>query len=302
MAKLGKISAMLLVLICLFAPWIANDKPIIAMQANDDNYRLFLPILFDYTERDFGIKAPLLGQVDYTDNALNLRAIYPLIRYAPDKVYAPKVLSKPDGEHFLGLDSHGRDVASRLIYGVRAGVFFAVAVAVGQVAIGLLVGALLGLKKELILGRVVEVLSGVPLLFLLVLFAERFWLPVLLLLFGWFYVANLTRGACLSQKRTLYVAVAMDLGASFWQVFYRHIIKNAAPLVWAQLPFLCMANFGILTSLGYLNVQNDDLGALLLDGKTHLKAHLIIAPCVVMVWVLAQFLWLKGQVQKYVAS
>ena len=87
--------------------------------------------------------------------------------------------------HYLGTDSQGRDVASRLLYGFRISIFFALfLVFIGQV-IGTLIGSLqgyLGGRFDILSQRFIEILVSIPFLYVVIILAAlltpSFWLLV----------------------------------------------------------------------------------------------------------------------------
>src|SRR6266702_3032136 len=98
-------------------------------------------------------------------------------RYDPLSVDAAHALARPDFRHWMGTDSFGRDVWSRIVHGARV----SLAVGIGSTALGASIGVMVGLVSgylsgwvDLVFQRVTDVLPALPLLVLaLVMTAAR---------------------------------------------------------------------------------------------------------------------------------
>ncbi len=147
----------------------------------------------------------------------------------------------PDGFHVLGTDRSGRDTLTRLMYGGRVSLGLAVVVTVAAQTVGLLVGGVAGYFGswlDSVLMRLIDFLLTLPTLpLLLVLYAV---LPVdrlprgsvtvvalVLVALGWLGSARLVRAMVLSLKNQEFALAAQSLGASDWQVIFRHMLPNA---------------------------------------------------------------------------
>ena len=172
---------------------------------------------------------------------LVLLAIFaPLIApYDPNRTVGP--FSGPPQEGFLlGTDQSGRDVLSRLFFGLRTSLTVAVSVtlistAVG-VALGLLAGYFGGWVDALIM-RITDVVMSFPYLLLVLVasavFQPGFWSIVLILGFvNWPGVSRLIRGNVLSLRTEAFVENAKIAGFSRPRILVKEILPNAvAPLL-----------------------------------------------------------------------
>jgi peptide/nickel transport system permease protein len=157
------------------------------------------------------------------------------------------ILQPPSRAHWLGTDDRGRDVAARLIHGVR------VALCIGPIAvalyllIGLLVGgaAALGRSLDFVLGRAVDVGLLFPTLLLLLAIqgvtstASLFEVAFAIAITQWPHVARLTRAEALRLATAPHVESARAVGAGPWRILGVHILPLAAT------PALTAAAFGI---------------------------------------------------------
>ena len=154
----------------------------------------------------------------------------------------------PSGEHLLGTDELGRDVALRLIFGARislaVGLIAALASGLLGAALGVVAGYYGGALDDALM-RLADILLALPLLPVLIVLAAvdvgKLGLPewggeggdlarlaAIIALFGWPSVARLVRGVTLSLKQRDFVRAARALGASPARLMLRHILPNAA--------------------------------------------------------------------------
>ena len=162
--------------------------------------------------------------------------------------------------HYLGTDSQGRDVASRLLYGFRISIFFALfLVLVGQV-IGTFVGSLqgyLGGRFDILSQRVIEVMIAVPFLYVVIimaaLVAPTFWMLLgIVALFQWISITFFMRTEMYREKTREYCLAARSYGASHLRIIFRHLLPNCLTPLVTFTPFAIVGAIFTLTSLDYL--------------------------------------------------
>lgn len=163
-----------------------------------------------------------------------------LAPYDPNSIDLKQVLMPPSPQHWLGTDTLGRDVLSRIIFGSRVSLkvgFVAVGLAT---IIGLLVGALAGFYGgvvDQILMRLVDLMLCFPAFFLILaviaVLEPSIWnIMVVIGLTSWMGVARLVRAEFLSLREREFVAAARALGASDARLIFRHMLPNAlAPVM-----------------------------------------------------------------------
>ncbi|MCX4024805.1 ABC transporter permease [Endozoicomonas sp. SM1973] len=277
----------ILFIICLFAEWIANDKPVLLKY--QDNY--YFPVVVSYAETVFG--GEFETETDYKDPYIqelikkNGWILWPLIPYRYDTIVyelpqpAP---SPPDSNHWLGSDDQARDVLSRIIYGFRISVLFALTLTVISSIIGIAVGALQGFyggKIDLIGQRLIEIFQNLPVLFLLIILSSFvnpnfWWLLGIMLLFSWMQLVDLVRAEFLRARNFEYVRAARALGLANGLIIFRHILPNAMVATLTFMPFILTSGITALTSLDFLGfglpVGSPSLGELVAQGKNNLHA------------------------------
>ncbi len=228
----------LLVAMAVFAPLIANDKPLLMRHKGSWS----MPAVHISPEH-FGIDFVQLRNSPPPGTWL----LMPPIPYSPGSYDLDAVLSPPSAKHILGTDGDGRDVAAQLVWGSRASLSVGV-VAVGiAVAIGIVMGLLAGFYGgivDIVVSRFIEVMICFP-TFFLVLAVLAFVGPsiynimVVIGVTGWTGVARLVRGECLKLRKREFVVAAAVSGSRDWRIMWRHILPNALA------PVLVSASFGI---------------------------------------------------------
>jgi len=162
--------------------------------------------------------------------------------------------------HYLGTDSQGRDVASRLLYGFRISIFFALfLVFIGQV-IGTLIGSLQGYfggRFDILSQRFIEVLVSIPFLYVVIILAAlltpSFWLLVgIMAIFQWIGITFYMRTEMYREKTREYCLAAKSYGASHLRIILRHLLPNCLTPLVTFTPFAVVGAIFALTGLDYL--------------------------------------------------
>jgi microcin C transport system permease protein len=162
--------------------------------------------------------------------------------------------------HYLGTDSQGRDVASRLLYGFRISIFFALfLVLIGQV-IGTLIGSLqgyLGGRFDIFSQRLIEILVSIPFLYVVIILAAlltpSFWLLVgIMAVFQWISITFYMRTEMYREKTREYCLAAKSYGASHLRIIFRHLLPNCLTPLVTFTPFAVVGAIFALTGLDYL--------------------------------------------------
>ena len=166
----------------------------------------------------------------------------------------------PDGRHYFGTDSQGRDVAARLLYGFRISIFFALFLVIAGQTIGTTVGSLQGYvggRFDLLSQRVLEILLAIPFLYVVIimaaLFAPTFWLLLAIMaFFQWITITFYMRTEMYREKTREYCLAARSYGASHLRVVFRHLLPNCLTPLVTFTPFAIVTAIFALTALDYL--------------------------------------------------
>lgn len=162
--------------------------------------------------------------------------------------------------HYLGTDSQGRDVASRLLYGFRISIFFALfLVFIGQV-VGTVIGSLqgyLGGRFDIFSQRIIEILVSIPFLYVVIILAAlmtpNFWLLLgIMSIFQWISITFYMRTEMYREKTREYCLAAKSYGASHWRIIFRHLLPNCLTPLVTFTPFAVVGAIFALTGLDYL--------------------------------------------------
>lgn len=278
---------LVLFLLSLGAELIANEKPLLVHYQQ----RWMLPLLFNYSETDYGGVLPTAA--DYQDPWLQQRiarqgwALWAPIRFSDSTLnFATQMPfpSPPSAQNWLGTDANGGDVLARLLYGTRISLLFGLLLTLFSSVIGIVVGAVQGYfggRIDLIGQRLVEVWSGMPALFLLILLSSViqpgfWWLLLVTVAFGWMSLVSVVRAEFLRTRNFDYIRAAQALGVSDGRIMLRHMLPNAMVATLTFLPFILCGSITTLTSLDFLGfglpLGSPSLGELLLQGKNNLQA------------------------------
>ena len=277
-----------LFLLSLGAELIANDKPLVV--SYDGQW--YTPVFKRYPETAFGgefpleanYKSPYVRQLIEEKNGWMLWPPIPFdyssINYELD-VPAP---APPSAQNWFGTDDQGRDVLARIIYGFRVSVLFALTLTILSSIIGVIAGAVQGFYGgwvDLAGQRFLEIWSGLPVLYLLIILASFvqpnfWWLLGIMLLFSWMSLVDVVRAEFLRGRNLEYVRAARALGMQNGAIMFRHILPNAMVSTMTFMPFILTGAIGTLTALDFLGfglpAGSPSLGELVAQAKSNLQA------------------------------
>jgi microcin C transport system permease protein len=171
-----------------------------------------------------------------------------------------------------------------LIYGFRISVLFGLTLTFFSSVIGIASGAVQGFfggQIDLLFQRFIEIWSGLPTLYLLIILASVvepnfWWLLGLMLMFSWMTLVGVVRAEFLRARNFDYVRAAKALGVDDWTIMFKHILPNAMVATVTFLPFILNGSITTLTALDFLGfglpAGSPSLGELLNQGKANLQA------------------------------
>ena len=271
----------------LIAEVLANDRPLLLRYDG----RLYVPVVRAYPETAFGGVLPT--EADYRDPAVQRLVeargwmAWPPIPFRYDTIdwaLPGPAPAPPSARHWLGTDDQGRDLLARLIYGFRISVLFGLVLTLASSLIGVAAGAVQGYFggwTDLLFQRFIEIWSGLPILYLLIILASIvqpsfWWLLGLMLLFSWMSLVGVVRAEFLRARNLDYVRAARALGVRSPVIMARHLLPNAMVATLTFLPFILNGAITTLTSLDFLGFGlppgSASLGEVLAQGKANVQA------------------------------
>ena len=223
-----------------------------------------------------------------------------------------RALMTPNSINWLGTDSLGRDMLSRIIYGSRMSMAVGIFTAIFSLIIGGLYGAVSGWMGgwvDAIMMRVIDILYAIPSLVLLILVGvifnsvDLFENPELkaltgiflaLSVVGWVSLARLVRGQVLQVREMLYVEGARAIGSSGWRIVARHIFPNILGPIIVMLTFQIPSNILFESFLSFIGLglqpPFSSWGVLANDGwKAKSYPHLILYPGLALFFTMLAF-------------
>ena len=234
-----------------------------------------------------GLSAPFLGTRDPSE-------IDPISRNK--RPGAVRILTGADGRqhsttYWMGTDSLGRDIYSRVLYGARVSMLIGISVALISIAAGLVIGLLAGYIRWLdgFVMRIMDGLMAVPAILLAIalvsLSAAGLRAVILAIVIPEVpRVVRLVRSVVLSIREEPYVEAAIALGARTVPLIVRHVLPNTlAPLI-VQATYVCASAIVIEAILSFLGVgippQTPTWGNIMAEGRSLFRVfpHNILFP------------------------
>ncbi|MBM7617681.1 oligopeptide transport system permease protein [Weissella uvarum] len=198
--------------------------------------------------------------------------------------------------HVFGTDQFGRDIFKRVLYGTRISLEVALIAAMIDLVFGVSYGLISGWKGgrvDMIMQRIVEIVSSVPnlvifVLLILILKPGLFSIALGISLTSWTSMARLVRAEVLSLKEQDFVSAARTLGTSPVKIGLRHLVPNISSTIIVQLMFTIPSAIFFEALLSFIGigipVPMASLGTLLNDGQAAFQfyPYQLVFPAIVM--------------------
>lgn len=203
--------------------------------------------------------------------------------YDPAKMSPRERLDPPSLKHWLGTDSFGRDVLTRVLYGGRVSLSVGIAAVAILTTIGVLLGSIAGYyggRADGVLMRFVDVMLSIPQFFLLLTMVALFGpsLRNTMLVIGltsWMGTARLVRGQFLYERSQDYVTAAKSIGASDLRIIARHVLPNVIAVIIVYATLWIAFSIILEASLSYLGLgaqpPTPSWGNMLREGRRYMR-------------------------------
>ncbi len=211
---------------------------------------------------------------------------------------SPDLRKRPlDSRWWLGTDSQGRDLFTRLGYAIRTSLTLGFTVAVSSVFVGVILGGIAGWYvnrwPDQIISRLIDMFFAIPYIIIgiamISIFGSSFKVVVLsLVITGWYSTARVFRAAVLQVRFQDYIEAARATGAGSLRIFLTHVLPNSLPVVIVTMAF--SVSSAILTEsifsflgIGFIEPK-PTLGVMIRNGRGYLTSdpHILFVPSVTL--------------------
>ena len=209
---------------------------------------------------------------------------------------------RPSKEHWFGADSIGRDMWARTWYGTRTSIQLGCIIALIDVTLGTIAGALWGYVRKIdrFMTELYNIATNIPNTVYLVLFTyilrPSFWTIVLAMcLTGWLSVARFVRNKVVSIRESEYNIASQCLGTPLHRILSKNIIPHLVSIIIMQAALTIPYSIGSEVFLSYINLGLPldvvSLGNLVSVGKNNFEVYpfQLVWPTVILSFITVSF-------------
>lgn len=210
----------------------------------------------------------------------------------------------PSFVHFCGTDVFGRDIFSRILFGLRLSLLMGVVVLFLSVPIGVFAGLVAGYFRgrwiSLLIMRIVDIFVAVPALLLAlavcsILTPDVFNAMIAVSIAWWAWYARIIYGIVSSIKGEFYIQAAEISGASNGHILFREILPNCLSPIFTKMSLDIASVILVGASLSFVGLGAQaptcDLGTMVADGSRFLPNQVWISffPALAIVIIVLAF-------------
>ena len=195
----------------------------------------------------------------------------------------PLKLRPPGLEHWFGTDEYGRDLFARVMYGSR----YSLAIGIGSVGVGLIIGSVLGSLAgfyggwwDSIIMRGIDIFYSIPNILKAVVIVSMLGTSTVNLIIALAIscatnFARIVRASVMTVRDLEYVESSYAMGLPTWKIIVKHILPNCLSPIIVQTTLLIGATIISASSLSFLGIgvpaPAPEWGALLSAGRSHIR-------------------------------
>jgi peptide/nickel transport system permease protein len=202
--------------------------------------------------------------------------------YHPNQINIVASLQAPSWHHWMGTDFVGRDVFSRVLYGLRVDLLVVAVITYLGLIVGVTMGTISGYVGgwfDAVIGRVADTVIAFPFI-VLVLAVVAIVGPGLkgvgigIVIVGWALYFRLARSEMLVMREQPFIMATKALGFSHIRAIFRHALPNLirTSLVYSTVDVV--VNMLVIAGLSYLGLGQQapgaDLGSIIASGQSYL--------------------------------
>lgn len=208
-------------------------------------------------------------------------------------------LMAPSMDHLFGTDIYGRDVFSRVLFGVRLSLLVGFTTALISTVGGIILGLLAGYFRimDAVIMRICEALSTIP-VYLMAITMITLWgvstrnVIISMAIVYTPLVITVTRGVAMSIREQTYIEAIRAAGASWTRIVFGHMMPNVVSPVIVQMTYIFASAMLIEAALSFLGagipLPEPSLGNILNEARNVIFSSwwLVVFPGVCLIFVM----------------
>jgi len=212
-----------------------------------------------------------------------------LTKFSPTEMSPYERLLPPSKNHPMGVDQYGRDMLSRILFGMRNSLEVAFFVVLLTSAMGLTVGLIAGYfpKIDIYISRLLDAMMAFPAIIIAISLAGIWGAGKLNIIFSMSFayfsrMARIVRASTISVKELDFIESARAAGAGNFYILIKYILPNILSPIIVQATFVFAYAIIVEATLSFLGVgikpPEPSLGGILSEGRNIMA----VAPWIVL--------------------